>query len=81
MQESHCSPAHFVAFNLEDRRCSNLFATVGGDQATVYDDVHMGDYVAVVLNYINEKTEHTKGGVSCSRSVHCQWAENILRTP
>lgn len=54
---------HSLCFNHEDQRCSNLFATVGGDQATVYDDMHMGDHIAVVLNYENKKTQHTRGGV------------------
>ncbi|CAL8464853.1 g4388 [Coccomyxa elongata] len=68
VKESHCSPAHDLNFNLEDRQCSNLFATVGGNQATVYDDMHMGDYIAVVLNYVNTQTDHTKGGdlISCA---------------
>ena len=32
-------------------------------QATVYDDLHMGDFIAVVVNFINQKTEHAEGGV------------------
>ena len=64
MQESHGSPVHSLCFNLEDRRCSNLFATVGKDQATVYDDAHMGDYIGVVLSFENKRAAHTKGGVS-----------------
>ena len=45
-----------LLFNAVDASCSNLFATVGGDQATVYDDMHMGDYIAVVLNFVNSRT-------------------------
>ena len=55
---------HCLCFNLEERRCSNLFATVGKDQATVYDDAHMGEYIGVVLNFENKRTQHTRGGVS-----------------
>ena len=33
-------------------------------QATVYDDLHMGDFVAVVVSFANQKTEHAEGGVS-----------------
>ena len=40
----------------------NLFATCGGDFATVYDDEHFGEHVAVVAQFKNEKTEHTAGG-------------------
>jgi len=32
-------------------------------QATVYDDLHMGDFIAVVVNFANQKTEHADGGV------------------
>lgn len=32
-------------------------------QATVYDDLHMGDFIAVVVNFTNQKTEHAEGGV------------------
>ena len=32
-------------------------------QATVYDDLHMGDFIAVVVNFMNQKTEHADGGV------------------
>lgn len=32
-------------------------------QAAVYDDLHMGDFIAVVVNFINQKTEHAEGGV------------------
>ena len=32
----------------------NLFATVGGNSATVYDDEHFGDYIAIVSQFVNE---------------------------
>ena len=32
-------------------------------QATVYDDLHMGDFIAVVVNFTNQRTEHAEGGV------------------
>ena len=79
LQESHCRPVRQLLFNTVDASCSNLFATVGGDQATVYDDMHMGDYIAVVLNFVNARTLHAAGqvGTSCSmlldtlRPVRC----------
>jgi WD40 repeat protein len=51
-----------LGFNTIDPECSNLFATVGGDQATIYDDSHMGDYIGVVVHFVNNKTEHAEGG-------------------
>lgn len=57
-------PVRQLLFNREDPSCGNLFATVGGEQATVYDDMHMGDYIAVALNFVNKRTAHAAGGVS-----------------
>ena len=56
-------PVRQLMFNMEEPSCRNLFATVGGEQATVYDDMHMGDYIAVVLNFVNKSTVHAAGGV------------------
>ena len=52
-----------LAFNTLDTQCGNLFATVGRDQAAVYDDQHMGDFIGVVVHFVNQPTPHTKGGV------------------
>ena len=51
-----------LAFNHLPGDCGNLFATVGGDFATVYDDEHFGEHVAVVAQFKNEKTNHSAGG-------------------
>ena len=51
-----------LVFNHLPGNCGNLFATIGGDFATVYDDEHFGDHVAVVCQFKNEATDHTKGG-------------------
>lgn len=32
----------------------------------MYDDMHMGDSIGVVVHYTNETTQHTPGGVSCA---------------
>ena len=56
-------PVRQLLFNTEDPSCGNLFATVGGEQATAYDDMHMGDYIAVVLSFVNKRTAHAAGGV------------------
>ena len=34
-QESHCSPVHQLLFNAVDPRCSNLVASVGGNQVSM----------------------------------------------
>lgn len=41
----------------------NLLAAVGGNQVTVYDDSYLGGYINVVLQFTNEETTETKGGV------------------
>jgi hypothetical protein len=53
---------HALAFNHVDPACSNLFATVGRDQATVYDGEHMGGHVGVVAHFTNAPTQHAPGG-------------------
>lgn len=62
IKESHCTPVHALCFNQTDSSLNNLFATVGGDQATVYDDEHMGDYLGVVVHFQNVTTEYAPGG-------------------
>lgn len=32
-------------------------------QVTVYDDLHMGGHVDVVLQFVNSPTEYSSGGV------------------
>jgi hypothetical protein len=62
LQESHASPVHTLAVNHTNPQLANLFATVGKDQATVYDDEHMGDHVAVACHFTNAPSEHAPGG-------------------
>eukprot|EP00879_Flechtneria_rotunda_P016729 GHRR01017509.1.p1 GENE.GHRR01017509.1~~GHRR01017509.1.p1 ORF type:complete len:110 (+),score=5.56 GHRR01017509.1:695-1024(+) len=50
IKESHCSQVQHLATNLCSARCRNLFATVARNQATIYDDLHLGEHVAVVSN-------------------------------
>lgn len=33
-------------------------------QATIYDDTHMGKYIAVVMQFTNSSSQHSTGGVS-----------------
>lgn len=40
-------------------------------QATIYDDLHMGDFIAVVVNFMNQKTEHADGGVRLANVYSC----------
>ncbi|KAI7839041.1 hypothetical protein COHA_007183 [Chlorella ohadii] len=62
VKESHATPVQALAFNHCDPQMGNLFATVGKDQATVYDDEHMGDHVALVVHFTNAPSEHAPGG-------------------
>lgn len=48
------------------RRCLYPALTL---QATVYDDLHMGDFIAVVVNFTNQKTDHAVGGVRSSDNL------------
>lgn len=32
-------------------------------QVTIYDDLHMGDYIGVIVQYVNKPSEHNQGGV------------------
>lgn len=62
VKESHATTVHALSFNHSSPDCGNLFATVGADQATVYDDSHMADYIGVVVHFVNQKTDHAEGG-------------------
>lgn len=62
VKESHCSPVQHILYNAVDPRCCNLVASLGKNQATIYDDQHMGSYIGVAVHFTNEATEHTSGG-------------------
>ena len=64
IRESHCSPVHALCFNHtgDGGELGVLFATVGKDQATVYTDAHMEDYVGLVVQLHNQPSEHAAGG-------------------
>jgi hypothetical protein len=49
VKEQHAESVRKLEFDHLPNGGKNLFATVGGDFATVYDDAHFGDHVAVVL--------------------------------
>ncbi|KAG2442615.1 hypothetical protein HXX76_002700 [Chlamydomonas incerta] len=71
LKESHASPILDLAFNSVTPGHHNLFASIGKDQVTIYDDEHMGDYLGVVVHYVNSPTPHHRGGdVSC-----CAWVQ------
>ncbi len=55
-QESHTQPVTQLSFCAQPG-AGNLVATVGSNQATVYDDVHMGDHVALVVRYTNARPQ------------------------
>lgn len=62
VKESHSSPVHALCFNHTAPGLQNLFATVGRDQATVYDDQHMADHLGVVVHLHNQPSQHAPGG-------------------
>ncbi|KAI3433327.1 hypothetical protein D9Q98_003145 [Chlorella vulgaris] len=62
VKESHASSVHALVMNQAEPTCANLFATVGKDQATVYDGEHMGEHVGVVVHFTNTASEHAPGG-------------------
>ena len=47
----------------EHRVCILSELMFASAQATIYDDLHMGDFIAVVVNFTNQKTEYADGGV------------------
>ncbi|PNW85304.1 hypothetical protein CHLRE_03g180050v5 [Chlamydomonas reinhardtii] len=71
LKESHASPILDLVFNSVTPGHHNLFASIGKDQVTIYDDEHMGDYLGVVVHYVNSATPHHAGGdVTC-----CAWVQ------
>ncbi|WIA40205.1 hypothetical protein OEZ86_013593 [Tetradesmus obliquus] len=72
IKESHCSAVQALAFNLCDAGCRNLFATVGKDQATIYDDQHMSDHIAVVASLsLSESIEQAQDAFQVCCWVNC----------
>eukprot|EP00884_Botryococcus_braunii_P000628 jgi/Botrbrau1/10566/Bobra.0343s0014.1 len=74
IKESHGRPCTCLAFNHMDPRCGNLFATVGGTQATVYDDAHLGEFTDIVVAFDNQPGDHTDGGELGA----CAWLDTSL---
>lgn len=59
VKESHGAPIVGTVFckPAQSEMCTNLLATVGGNQLTIYDDSHMGENFAVVAHYVHESTQ------------------------
>ncbi|GAX76593.1 hypothetical protein CEUSTIGMA_g4039.t1 [Chlamydomonas eustigma] len=73
IKESHNSPIHHLTFNHTSPQFHNLFATVGGNLVTVYDDNHMKDFIAVVVQFQNQPTtRHAGGGLTVCAWVNCE---------
>jgi len=49
-------PIQQLAFNLHKQCNKNLLATVGGVQATIYDNEHCGTHLDIVMNFVNRDT-------------------------
>lgn len=57
IKENHASPIKQIAFNFTKLANSNLVATVGGNQASVYDNEHgvakNAGHLDLMINYVN----------------------------
>ena len=66
IKENHERAIEEIKYNFTKTfsKCSNLFASVGSDALTVYDDNHFGDHVALVCQFKNAENvdAKTKGG-------------------
>lgn len=52
-----------LVFNHTEDNATNLFATSGKDQVTLYDDDYLAGHVSIVAHFVNKQTEHAPGGV------------------
>ncbi|GMH44976.1 hypothetical protein BSKO_12933 [Bryopsis sp. KO-2023] len=62
VRESHQSPVKCLAFNQTDKELENLLASVGGNQAMVYNNRYLESYINVVGQFTNEETTEVPGG-------------------
>lgn len=70
ISEPPCNSISLVHRNHHEHPLQNVdAANVCSCQATVYDDLHMGDSIGVVVHYTNEETKHTPGGVSFAQRL------------
>jgi hypothetical protein len=62
VREAHQSPVHALAFNHADAALAFALASAGGEDATAYDDEHLGGHLGVVVHFKNGATPHAPGG-------------------
>eukprot|EP00941_MAST-03F_sp_MAST-3F-sp1_P002875 g2875.t1 len=68
VKENHGKPITQLSFNSHDMRARNVLATTASDQVTIYDNTHSHDgsdgrYLDMMSHFVNEKSEHTEGGL------------------
>ncbi|QDZ20521.1 WD repeat domain-containing protein [Chloropicon primus] len=81
LRESHNRVIRKVAYNRTGAPFSreadplessaNLFATVGGNQCTVYDGRHFGEYMGLVVHYVHQGEDGGAGAELTS----CAWTD------
>ncbi|PSC76625.1 wd g-beta repeat-containing [Micractinium conductrix] len=78
VKESHGTSVHALAVNHCAPALGNLWATVGSNQATVYDSEHMGGHLAVAAHFTNAPTQHAPGGgLQCAAWLSAQgWSDH-----
>ena len=64
VRESHFTEIQKVVFHKQES--SNLFATVGANQATIYDGRHFGEYCGLVVHYKHEEEEEAVCLTTCA---------------
>ena len=88
VRESHNQPVVCVAYNRTAAAAGsgrdvdgeplgefeNLFATVGSDQATIYDGRHFGKHVALVVHYAQPRREGSEESCGASLTT-CAWLD------
>lgn len=56
VKESHVQPIEQLFFNKTTKINHNLIASIGGTQATIYDNENRGNNMDVILNFVNVDT-------------------------
>eukprot|EP00003_Mantamonas_plastica_P003168 TRINITY_DN1254_c0_g1_i1.p1 TRINITY_DN1254_c0_g1~~TRINITY_DN1254_c0_g1_i1.p1 ORF type:complete len:197 (-),score=58.26 TRINITY_DN1254_c0_g1_i1:383-937(-) len=63
IKENHGNSINGVILNKNAPYSSNMVATFSDNQVNFYDNQHITEHLDPCLHFINETTEHTKGGV------------------
>jgi len=69
VKENHGNSINQIIFNINEPHNANLVATVGYQQASIYDSENVGDNLDLICNFVNEKTPYVEGGLLTT----CAW--------